>query len=255
MSTAGSAEMPVYWHGTLDSTNIEAARLVVDGKAHACWVMARVQKAGRGRSSRSWASPDGNFMGTRLWEVGEDLARVSLLSLAVGMAVRQTVSHFLDETQSAKMKWPNDIYIGLRKICGILIETHRAPGGAYWAAIGIGVNLAHAPSIADGRSAFQLGEGGKQVAPEMFLASLDPALKAVLAHWPPNAERFAADWAQNAFGVGEAVTVSSDQTGSFLGITAQGAARVSLDSGGETVVHAGDLVFDSLEKARDAAGD
>lgn len=217
--------------------------------------MARIQRAGRGRSNRNWVSPDGNFMGTRLWEVGDDLARIGVLSLAVGMAVRDTVAHFLNGRQTVQTKWPNDIYIGHKKISGILIETHKAPGGAYWAAIGIGVNLAHAPVIADGRQAFQLGEGGMQVTPEIFLKVLDPALSAVLAHWPPSASHFAAQWAQTAFGIGEAVTVLNGETGRFLGITAEGAARVSLDSGAETVVHAGDLVFMSLEKARDAAGD
>lgn len=249
-------ETPVLWYDSLDSTNAEASRLIEAGSLAQCWVVAREQTRGRGRANRSWTSPHGNFMGTRLWPAGRDLRSVSMLSLAVGQVVRDLIAGFHDAPNSVRTKWPNDVYIGHAKICGILIETHRADDGQFWAAIGIGVNLAQAPFVADGRTSSSLATVNAMPTPDAFLKKLEPALSLVLNAWPPNStEKFCADWVHTAFGIGETVVLSGGETGSFDGIQRDGAARVLLDSGRQTSVHAGDLVFTVLEKARNAASD
>lgn len=192
-------------------------------------------------------------MGTRLWRVGADLNAISLLSLGVGLAVRTIIAELHDQPEIVTTKWPNDVYVGMAKLCGILIETHKSQHGDYWAAIGIGVNLARAPDVADGRAAATLSA---KPTPEAFLPALDGQLNHMLASWPPaDEEQFCKNWARTAFGLGQDVRLQSGESGVFDGIESDGAARVALDSGGQTSVHAGDLVFMSLEKARNAASD
>jgi BirA family biotin operon repressor/biotin-[acetyl-CoA-carboxylase] ligase len=195
-------------------------------------------------------------MGTRLWRVGADLQAINLLSLAVGLTVRTVVAELHDQPEMVTTKWPNDVYIGDAKLCGILIETHKAQHGDYWAAIGIGVNLALAPHVPDGRQAAMLSGVKTAPTPEQFLAVLDVQLSQLLNSWPPgDPQQFCRSWSRSAFGIGTAVRLQSGEGGVFSGIETDGAARVMLDSGGQTSVHAGDLVFMSLEKARNAASD
>lgn len=195
-------------------------------------------------------------MGTRLWRVGADLQAISLLSLAVGLAVRTIIAQLHEQPEAVTTKWPNDVYIGDAKLCGILIETHKSQHGEYWAAIGIGVNLALAPHVPDGRQAATLSGVQSPPTPEQFFSLLDRQLTQLLASWPPgDTAEFCKKWSRTAFGIGAAVRLQSGELGIFSGIETDGAARVALDSGGQTSVHAGDLVFMSLEKARNAAGD
>lgn len=218
--------------------------------------MAREQTAGRGRADRSWASRHGNFMGTRLWHVGRDLNRVHLLSLATGMCVRDVLASLVTGKHEITTKWPNDVYVSNAKIAGILIETHKTQGGVYWAAIGIGVNLKSAPPLNDTRRAASLDSLGSGIAARDFLVSLDKNLATMLSDWPPASPAAFADmWAAHAYGIGSEVILNNHEYGQFLGIDQDGAARVMLDSGDETVVHAGDLIFKQLKEAANAAGD
>jgi len=248
--------IPAIWHDVIDSTNAEAGRLVQSGQVTSCWIMAHAQTEGRGRAQRFWASPRGNFMGTRLWQIGSDLSVVSLLSLAVGLCVREVLASHVGEPDALKTKWPNDVYLGLQKMCGILIETHKARGGEYWAAIGIGINLNVAPDFSETRVAAKLSSTDDVLEPEHIRLLLEEKIAAILAEWPPSAPTAFTDlWAEHAFGIGGDVMLSNGNTGVFLGISDDGAARVRLDSGDETVVHAGDLVFKQLQEAGHAAGD
>lgn len=195
-------------------------------------------------------------MGTRIWKVGANLKRLELLSLAVGSVVRDALARHSQTPDMIKTKWPNDVYVGLSKICGILIEAHKGVDGLYWAAIGIGINLAHAPETTDGRKAAHFSWSNDAPPPETVLGWLEEGLGSLLQSWPPSSpQTFIAGWEQNAFGLHETVVISNGSKGCFVGLADNGAARVALDSGRETIVHAGDLTFESLEKARNAPGD
>jgi len=217
--------------------------------------MVGVQIAGRGRLERSWGSPGSNFMGTLLSRVGSDFAQICFLSLAVGLCVRDVLERALPGRADIKAKWPNDVYVGTAKIAGILIETHKAPGEIYWAASGIGVNLAQGPQLAKARPTAAVADYADDINVDDFLALLDDAMTTMLEAWPPaSAAAFVEVWAAHAYGIGEEVRLHDRQTGRFIGIDPRGAARVALDSGDETIVHAGDLAFKQLEEAAHAAG-
>lgn len=100
-------------------------------------IVAREQLAGRGRNTRTWHSPrDKGIYATTMAMIPPSEAR--LLPLRVGVAI----ARFLRETFGidAKLKWPNDVLVGGRKIAGILIES-RARDSEVFALIGTGVNL------------------------------------------------------------------------------------------------------------------
>ncbi len=118
-------------HPSIDSTQ---TLLVSQGGPDGRVVVADHQTAGRGRQGRSWLDvPGAMLMFSALLE-GVPPDEASLVSLAAGVAVARAVG------EDARLKWPNDVRIGGRKLCGIIGEL--APSGSY-VVVGIGVNVGH----------------------------------------------------------------------------------------------------------------
>lgn len=130
----------VFVFDTVDSTNTYAKDFANAGGGEAIFI-ARSQSAGRGRMGRSFHSEDGKglFLSllTRKGLCGIDATRVTTLSaVAVARAIEALCP--ID----ARIKWVNDIYVGLRKLCGILVEGKMTSDGRLdYTVIGIGVNL------------------------------------------------------------------------------------------------------------------
>lgn len=124
----------------IDSTNTRARALAKTGAPDGTVVVAEAQTAGRGRRGRSWESPPG----LGLWMTVllrpkvplQETARFTLLSaLAVVRAVTRVCA------LSPRIKWPNDVLIGDRKVCGILAEASGELEMAEYLAVGIGLNV------------------------------------------------------------------------------------------------------------------
>jgi len=117
----------------------------LDELRHGDCVWTEQQTAGRGRDGRTWRSPPGVLTASFIVDAGfpETPRHVPLtrLSLATGLAVIHAVSDFTDAS-ALRLKWPNDVVVGNRKLAGILCETRRSHGGRHAAVIGIGCNLA-----------------------------------------------------------------------------------------------------------------
>ncbi len=118
-------------HAQIDSTQ---SLLVSEGGRDGRVVIADHQTAGRGRQGRSWLDVPGAMLmfSVLLRDIPPD--RAALTSLVAGVAVARAVG------DDARLKWPNDVRIGGRKLCGILGEL--APSGDY-VVVGIGVNVGH----------------------------------------------------------------------------------------------------------------
>ena len=102
-------------------------------------VVAEVQTAGRGRRDRRWyASAESGLTFSLLWYFGQSSARLSGLSLVVGLAVSRALNAF--GVADVCLKWPNDVLWDNRKLAGILVELVRERRGL-GAVIGIGLNL------------------------------------------------------------------------------------------------------------------
>ncbi len=125
-------------HEVLDSTNRRAMVLLGEDVELPLLVIADEQTAGRGRGSNEWWSPRGCLMFSLAIQRTEDLSELPPYSLAVGLGVRSAIASELPG-HGVKVKWPNDVYVGDRKISGILIEV--PPGDPGKLVIGIGANV------------------------------------------------------------------------------------------------------------------
>lgn len=148
---------------TVDSTNRYARRLAAEGAQHGTLVVADEQTAGRGRRGRGWISPagEGVFMSLILRPQSHpsEVARLSMqTALAVAQAIVQATG--LD----ARIKWPNDIVCGGRKVCGMLLEMNADEQTVHDVVAGVGINVHQtqfAPEIAQSASSLDLLLGEK----------------------------------------------------------------------------------------------
>lgn len=130
----------LYYFESTDSTNLQVKRLMEEGAPEGVLAVAGEQKQGRGRRGRSWQSPpDTNIymtLGLRP-EFQPDLAPMVTLidALAVAKAVEETCG------LQTRIKWPNDVVIGGKKICGILTEMSAETGYIHYVVIGTGINV------------------------------------------------------------------------------------------------------------------
>src|SRR4051794_5795745 len=120
---------PRYHLRATDSTNERARALAVAGAPHGTLVTAAEQSAGRGRQGRTWSAPAGHALLLSL--IVRDPPR--LLPLIAAVAVAQTAG------RDARIKRPNDVELGGRRVAGILAEGRPQE---HWGVLGIGVNVA-----------------------------------------------------------------------------------------------------------------
>ena len=140
ISTTTWAGQEIYYYDVTDSTNIRAKELAEEGHPGGTLVVADRQEAGRGRRGRSWDSPSGTgiFM-TLLLKPEMNPNHASMLTLVAAMAVARAISKCAGT--EALIKWPNDIVIGGKKICGILTEMSAQFDFINHIVIGIGINV------------------------------------------------------------------------------------------------------------------
>jgi BirA family biotin operon repressor/biotin-[acetyl-CoA-carboxylase] ligase len=121
------------------STNDEAAAWARAGAPEGAVVIAGAQTRGRGRLGRAWHSPPGAalYFSTVL-RPKLPLQKLPPLTLAVGVALAEAVTAF---DVPARLKWPNDVLVGGRKLAGILTESATQGGRLEHVIVGIGVNL------------------------------------------------------------------------------------------------------------------
>ncbi len=130
-------------YGTIDSTNKESHRLLASGQnLHGTAILALNQTKGRGQYGRSWLSAPGNHLAISIILQPENmlLSDLPLLSMKTSIAVVRTL-HALTPDLKPRIKWPNDIYIGDKKLAGILIENSISATRVQQCIIGIGMNI------------------------------------------------------------------------------------------------------------------
>jgi BirA family biotin operon repressor/biotin-[acetyl-CoA-carboxylase] ligase len=124
----------------VDSTNTVAMQLGEQGEPHGTMVLAEEQTAGRGRAGRSWTSEkSAGISCSILLRPPIAPGYASLLTLVVGLAARDAAAEEVDSVPD--IRWPNDVLIKGRKLCGILTEMHAEPDRVLFAVAGIGMNV------------------------------------------------------------------------------------------------------------------
>jgi len=123
-------------HKTLPSTNTHGKNLLRSDAPNGTVIWALEQTQGKGRLGREWLSNNGSLTFSIIWRFSRDFA-VECLPLAVGLLVAKALNKY---SSGIKVKWPNDLWYGKRKLAGILGEGVWTPNG-YGVVMGIGINV------------------------------------------------------------------------------------------------------------------
>ncbi len=174
----------VIYYDETDSTNIQAKLAGENGSEHGTLVVADRQVAGKGRRGRSWESPKGVcvYM-TLLLRPSIAPVKAPMLTLVMALSVAEAVRELTG--QEAGIKWPNDIVLNKKKICGILTEMSTEIDYINYVVTGVGINTnqeTFSEEIRE-RATSLLIEGGRHISRSELVA-------AVMKRYEENYERF-----------------------------------------------------------------
>lgn len=129
------------YYEVVDSTNDRIKERARDGEEAGLVVTAGHQTAGKGRVGRKWESPTGESVSTSLLLRPDEIpiSAVPTITIICGMAVRSAIEKLYG--LDCQIKWPNDIVLNGKKICGILVEMEAEHNRVKYAVAGIGVNV------------------------------------------------------------------------------------------------------------------
>jgi BirA family transcriptional regulator, biotin operon repressor / biotin---[acetyl-CoA-carboxylase] ligase len=214
------------------SSTLDVAHGEAEGGAPAgTLVLADAQSAGRGRMGRSWQSEAGRGIWLTLLERPAANEMLSVLSLRIALALAPALDQFTSE--ATRLKWPNDVYAGGRKLAGILLEARWRGARLDWLAVGIGINL-RAPT---GYDAASLSPGTRRVD---VLAALVPRVREAVATGGPLTPMELNAFAARDLAIGKACELPT--RGRVAGIDSSGALLVDTDDG-RVPFHGGSLVL------------
>lgn len=220
----------------VDSTNRVAATLPAGSFRPGAGVLTDYQLAGRGRRERTWvAPPRTGLLMSLVFELPPVPGDVLLL---MALAVREAIESI---GAPATIKWPNDILINGRKVCGILAEYVTRDGSSL-AIVGCGINVLSAPEIPGAGSV--AGELGRAVNREdlalSILSAVDRRQRTLVEH----PDHVFEEWVARLETIGSEIVVSDGSaqwTGKATAVERNGGLRVRLLAGGERTVLAGDV--------------
>lgn len=154
----------ILYFDSIDSTNTKAQELAEKGYPSGTLVVANKQIAGKGRRGRNWESPSGcGIFMTLMLKPDINPNNASMLTLVSALAVAKALADITGK--DAKIKWPNDIVIDGRKVCGILTEMSAQFDYINNIVIGIGINVNNSSfpeEISATASSLRLLSGGKK---------------------------------------------------------------------------------------------
>jgi BirA family biotin operon repressor/biotin-[acetyl-CoA-carboxylase] ligase len=213
-------------------------RLGHDGADAGTLVIADAQTAGRGRMGRSWHSEPGRGIWLTLLERPLETEALSVLSLRVALALAPALDPFAN--QPVRLKWPNDVYAGDRKLAGVLLEARWRGPHLDWLAAGVGVNV-KAPRQYEAAS---LAPGTDRIA---VLRAVVPRLRRALGTTGPLTAAERSDFAARDLAVGR--ECESPARGRVAGIDESGALLVDT-ADGRAAFHGGSLLLGSNAPTR-----
>lgn len=206
----------VVYRESVDSTMTVARGRAAEDAPHGTLVLAEEQTAGRGRRGRSFYSPPGeNLYFTLILRCPVDVHR--RLPVIVPVAVCEAIREFVP---AAAIKWPNDIWVGERKACGMLIDAELTAEGAV-AFPGIGINVNGDPTVEPGLRDIATSlarEAGAPVSREQLLASICNRLEALLE---ADEHEVASRYRELSYVLGREVTVHPHAGDAFTGVATE----------------------------------
>jgi BirA family biotin operon repressor/biotin-[acetyl-CoA-carboxylase] ligase len=235
----------IHHYLAIDSTN-DHLKSLIDAPEFTC-IVADEQTAGRGRHTRRWhSSPGDGLYLSILIRPRSSASPATLLSLMAAIAVAETLSEL--GMDAIDVKWPNDVLVRERKICGILVEGSSAGPDSLRIIIGIGINLNHASFPADLAStatSFAI-ETGKPLPVDEARDNLLERILIWHERWNREPARSIIDrWEElSSYARGRQVIVTlNGQTisGETAGLTPEGALKIRTIDGDLKTVFSGEL--------------
>lgn len=243
----------IRYFDVIGSTNDYAAAWAQRGASDTSLVIANEQTAGRGRDRRHWFTPPGSALAFSLVlrpeipdEEGHITRITGLGALGVSRALRQCYQ------LPAEIKWPNDVIINQRKVCGVLAEATWLGEHLSAVILGIGINIAPSsvpPNDWSGHHQHPFPAGciedmlGEPVDREGLLYAI---LQEMLEYLPRLSEpHFIQNWRQNLAFLGDWVQVITSETeileGQVAGLSENGSLMLRLRSGEQVILQVGEL--------------
>jgi BirA family biotin operon repressor/biotin-[acetyl-CoA-carboxylase] ligase len=226
----------------LDSTNRLALDEARAGAEAGLVVVADVQTAGRGRLGRTWQAPPGaSLLVSVLLRPDLPPSRLTVLTMAAALAMADALEDVAGI--EPELKWPNDLLVGGRKLCGILSEADTAPDGSTAVVVGLGVNVRWEEfpgEIARTATALNL-VSPREVTRDALLDAFLDRFGARLG----SLDEAATDYRARLATIGRRVRVEqADETYEALaaGVDDDGSLHVRRDDGRDVVLRAGDVI-------------
>jgi BirA family transcriptional regulator, biotin operon repressor / biotin---[acetyl-CoA-carboxylase] ligase len=230
-----------------DSTNIQARSWAVEGAAEGALVVSEYQEKGKGRLNRLWQSPPSENLLFSLilrpdWPPQKAFYGTVLASVSLCLAIQDITGI------SAGIKWPNDLYVGNKKLAGILTEFATEPDHMEYMIIGIGVNCHWAPPEPPPEAqpaTSLLQERGEKVSRLLLLSQFLTHGEALYAKTQRAGVGFLREeWNRHSLVTDRKVTVMNGQaswTGRAQGIDEQGGLVLLLEDGQKKTFLTGDV--------------
>jgi BirA family biotin operon repressor/biotin-[acetyl-CoA-carboxylase] ligase len=232
---------------SLPSTNLEAARQAGEGAPEGLCVIAAEQTAGRGRLERQWVSPKGaGLYFSIILRPQFEQSVWPLLTLMAAIAVRDALLDAYDlETD---IKWPNDLLVNGRKLCGILAETVDTSIGRA-VVLGIGVNLKQGSFPVELEAVATSVESATGEVADLEVI-IEPLVGSLVRYYEilqlaAGPEVIIREWsARSSYASGKRIRIANGDEvleGTSRGLERDGALRIETDSGEIKTVRAGDV--------------
>ena len=238
---------PLVYFRELASTNQMAKLLAEHGLREGTVIIAEKQIKGRGRLNREWVSPPKGLWFSVILRPRVQARHLPKLTLLASVAVAKTLRRLYG--LKAEIKWPNDVLVNGRKVCGVLTEAETKGESAEFAVVGIGVNanfdLLALPKSLESSSTTLRHELKREVRREALLSSLLEEMESLYELF--SAERFDQllnEWRSLAGMLGASVEIKVDEEnvqGQAVDIDQDGALILRLKDGVTRTVAFGDL--------------
>jgi BirA family biotin operon repressor/biotin-[acetyl-CoA-carboxylase] ligase len=245
----------------IGSTNSEAMLQARAGEAGPKWFVTTEQTAGRGRRQRAWIAPRGNLAASILEVMQVSPGVAATLGFAAGLALEMALQQVSVEARARgagtdlgfRLKWPNDVLAGGKKLTGILLEAESVGTDRLAVVVGIGTNIVAAPDDTP-YPATSLHALGIQASAEDLFAALSDAWTELRGIWDDGRGfgEIRKLWLARAAGIGQPVSIQSGSTtidGIFDTIDETGCLIVRTSDGGRVPVSAGDVYFRTAASA------
>ena len=240
----------LYVYNEVSSTNTLAKFLSMNGGEHGNVIISEKQTDARGRSGKAWESPIGGVWLSIILQPNVDYSKLPLITLSTGVAVAKTLERI--GIEEPEIKWPNDIMINGKKVCGILTEAVTKFNTIESVIVGVGIdanlNIDDFPEeLQEGTTTLQeeLGEkGNENEIIKIFFEEFEKIFELFIGG---GYEEILKEWRKHSYTIGKIVEVREPfnkyYDGYVVGIGKEGALIVEKIDGTLEKVISGECII------------